>query len=162
MLIFYYQILNNYHVLIEYIKFVKQNCFVYQRSYENVQHGDHMIFVNKTQRKFIFFNYSLNNARKKLIKLILDNFNLKEYKTNAKMPPSCETLLQIEHKLLDELQTINFTFPVEYVYNPLEYASDVHEKFYRAYMTESNLQIMFLGMNPGPWGMMQNGVRDQI
>ena len=44
-----------------------------------------------------------------------------------------------------------------YVYNPLDYAWDMHEKFLRKAVTE-NQKVLLLGMNPGPFGMCQNGV----
>ncbi|XP_022084666.1 single-strand selective monofunctional uracil DNA glycosylase-like isoform X2 [Acanthaster planci] len=52
---------------------------------------------------------------------------------------------------------MEFGKPVEYVYNPLEYASEPHEDYIRKYCN-STKDILFLGMNPGPFGMAQNGV----
>ncbi|XP_038049437.1 single-strand selective monofunctional uracil DNA glycosylase-like [Patiria miniata] len=52
---------------------------------------------------------------------------------------------------------MKFGKPVEYVYNPLEYASEPHEDFIRKYCN-STKEVLFLGMNPGPFGMAQNGV----
>lgn len=46
---------------------------------------------------------------------------------------------------------------VEYVYNPLEYASELHNQYLRKYC-DSTKKLLFLGMNPGPWGMCQTGV----
>jgi len=42
-------------------------------------------------------------------------------------------------------------------YNPLEYAWPVHREYLRRFGGESN-RVVFLGMNPGPWGMGQTGV----
>lgn len=47
---------------------------------------------------------------------------------------------------------------VEYVYNPLEYAADLHNQYLKKYCN-SPKKLVFLGMNPGPWGMCQTGVR---
>ncbi len=44
-----------------------------------------------------------------------------------------------------------------YVYNPLSYASSPHRAFLRKYL-RGRRETLFLGMNPGPWGMMQTGV----
>ena len=59
-------------------------------------------------------------------------------------------------KLSDELDGMNFSAPVSIVYNPLEYAADGLEK-YLGYSNGSK-RVVFLGMNPGPWGMAQTGV----
>ncbi|HVM45249.1 MAG TPA: uracil-DNA glycosylase family protein [Candidatus Thermoplasmatota archaeon] len=44
-----------------------------------------------------------------------------------------------------------------YAYHPLAYAWDPHERFLRAY-GEAQGRAVFVGMNPGPWGMAQTGV----
>jgi single-strand selective monofunctional uracil DNA glycosylase len=44
-----------------------------------------------------------------------------------------------------------------HVYNPLEYAWDVHREYLRRYLSGSK-RVLFLGMNPGPFGMVQTGV----
>lgn len=46
---------------------------------------------------------------------------------------------------------------VTHVYNPLEYAEELHNQFVRRFCN-SPKKILFLGMNPGPWGMCQTGV----
>jgi len=43
------------------------------------------------------------------------------------------------------------------VYNPLEYAWKSHVAYLSKYAS-SPKKIVFLGMNPGPWGMAQTGV----
>ncbi|XP_046483816.1 single-strand selective monofunctional uracil DNA glycosylase [Neodiprion pinetum] len=68
-----------------------------------------------------------------------------------------EKLLSLEWLLTEELRCIQFQLPVEYVYNPIEYAFDVHAKYVRKYC-QTTKKILFLGMNPGPWGMTQTGV----
>jgi len=47
--------------------------------------------------------------------------------------------------------------PVTHVYNPLEYARTPHSRYLRAY-GNSRKVVLFLGMNPGPFGMAQTGV----
>lgn len=46
---------------------------------------------------------------------------------------------------------------VEYIYNPLEYAANLHNQYVKKYCNSAK-KIMFLGMNPGPFGMVQTGV----
>uniref|UniRef100_A0A914VZN3 Uracil-DNA glycosylase-like domain-containing protein n=1 Tax=Plectus sambesii TaxID=2011161 RepID=A0A914VZN3_9BILA len=48
--------------------------------------------------------------------------------------------------------------PVAFVYNPLLYAKEPHECFVRLYLDERPKRLLFLGMNPGPFGMAQTGV----
>lgn len=44
-----------------------------------------------------------------------------------------------------------------YIYNPLEYAWETHADYIRRY-GEGRKRVLFLGMNPGPFGMTQTGV----
>lgn len=67
-----------------------------------------------------------------------------------------DKLLSIEKELCTKLR-ISFPSPVQYVYNPLEYAFETHAMYVRKYCTGTK-KILFLGMNPGPWGMSQTGV----
>ncbi len=60
-------------------------------------------------------------------------------------------------KLNDELAAMTFAPPVAAIYNPLEYARAVHDKYLRRY-GQGKKKAVFLGMNPGPWGMAQTGV----
>jgi single-strand selective monofunctional uracil DNA glycosylase len=46
---------------------------------------------------------------------------------------------------------------VSWVYNPLDYAWEVHKQYLRKYGDLGGKTIL-LGMNPGPWGMGQTGV----
>lgn len=70
--------------------------------------------------------------------------------------------LEIEKNLVWKLTSDNFglkfNHPVQYIYNPLDYAFDVHSDFVYKYCNGKK-KLLFLGMNPGPWGMMQTGVR---
>ncbi|XP_036261930.1 single-strand selective monofunctional uracil DNA glycosylase [Molothrus ater] len=47
--------------------------------------------------------------------------------------------------------------PVSVVYAPLEYAWEPHRSFVRRFL-RSPKAVLFLGMNPGPFGMAQTGV----
>ena len=52
---------------------------------------------------------------------------------------------------------LEFHPPVACVYNPLAYAWAPHE-LYLTRHAASRKRVMFLGMNPGPFGMVQTGV----
>lgn len=47
---------------------------------------------------------------------------------------------------------------VPYVYNPLAYAWEAHERYCRAYGSAGDRPAVLVGMNPGPHGMGQTGV----
>ncbi|OAD60409.1 Single-strand selective monofunctional uracil DNA glycosylase, partial [Eufriesea mexicana] len=68
-----------------------------------------------------------------------------------------EQLLSLERNLAIELGKITFHLPVEYIYSPLEYAFNIHTMYVQKYCNTAK-KILFLGMNPGPWGMSQTGV----
>jgi single-strand selective monofunctional uracil DNA glycosylase len=59
--------------------------------------------------------------------------------------------------LRDEVDRLPFASPVTHVYNPLRYAWDAHEAYLRKF-GDSRKRVVFLGMNPGPWGMAQVGI----
>uniref|UniRef100_A0A8C8B411 SMUG1 glycosylase n=1 Tax=Otus sunia TaxID=257818 RepID=A0A8C8B411_9STRI len=50
-----------------------------------------------------------------------------------------------------------FGDPVSHVYHPLDYAWEPHCDFVRRYCRAPK-RVLFLGMNPGPFGMAQTGV----
>lgn len=50
-----------------------------------------------------------------------------------------------------------FAAPITHVYNPLEYAWAAHERYLRLH-GNTHKKVIFLGMNPGPFGMAQTGV----
>ena len=52
---------------------------------------------------------------------------------------------------------IQFEKPVTYIYNPLKYAWLPFKAYLRRY-GDSKKRVVFLGMNPGPWGMAQTGI----
>ena len=52
---------------------------------------------------------------------------------------------------------LHFGPPASWVYNPLEYARECHEAYLARYAAGPK-RVVFLGMNPGPWGMTQTGV----
>ena len=66
-------------------------------------------------------------------------------------------LLSIADELTNDLRPLRFGFPVTHVYNPLEYARAPHAQYLRRYGRRPR-EIILIGMNPGPWGMVQTGV----
>lgn len=60
-------------------------------------------------------------------------------------------------KLSKDLKKIDFEPPITHVYNPFEYARRSHENYVKQYGSTKKRAI-FLGMNPGPYGMAQTGV----
>jgi len=68
-----------------------------------------------------------------------------------------ERLLRIERALSRELAELSFAAPVTHVYDPLAYAWRPHAQFVRRY-ARGPVPTLFLGMNPGPFGMAQTGV----
>lgn len=70
---------------------------------------------------------------------------------------SDQPLLDAARGLLDALRPLTFKAPVTHVYNPLEYAFPMMEAYVRRF-GQGRKRVVFLGMNPGPWGMAQTGV----
>ena len=60
-------------------------------------------------------------------------------------------------RLFAAIDAMRFAAPVTHVYNPLDYAWDIHENYLRRY-ADGRRRVVFLGMNPGPFGMAQTGV----
>jgi single-strand selective monofunctional uracil DNA glycosylase len=52
---------------------------------------------------------------------------------------------------------LTFAPPVMHIYNPLDYAWPAHELYLRRYANGPK-RVIFLGMNPGPFGMVQTGI----
>jgi single-strand selective monofunctional uracil DNA glycosylase len=60
-------------------------------------------------------------------------------------------------RLCRDVADLRFAPPVTHVYNPLVYARRAHDAYVNAYAA-SPKRVVFLGMNPGPFGMAQTGV----
>ena len=69
-----------------------------------------------------------------------------------------ERFLAIELRLARSLMDVQYGDPVTHIYNPLDYAAEPHQEYLNRYCT-SKKTILFIGMNPGPFGMAQTGVR---
>lgn len=70
---------------------------------------------------------------------------------------SADDLIAAAQKLSRAVSGLSFSAPVTHVYNPLDYAWACHEQYLRRYGEGKN-RIVFVGMNPGPFGMTQIGV----
>ena len=67
------------------------------------------------------------------------------------------SLIDISRSLSNRIDKLAFEAPIAYIYNPLSYARFLHEKFLNLY-GQGRKKVIFLGMNPGPYGMAQTGV----
>ncbi len=66
-------------------------------------------------------------------------------------------LIEAARQLSQAVNALSFRPPVAYVYNPLEYAWEPHRLYLERY-GQAPKEILLVGMNPGPWGMVQTGV----
>ena len=66
-------------------------------------------------------------------------------------------LLEATERLIGDLSQLRFAPPVAVVYNPLIYAAASHKMYVERFGGGAK-RVLFLGMNPGPWGMAQTGV----
>ncbi|MEO8426094.1 MAG: uracil-DNA glycosylase family protein [Verrucomicrobiota bacterium] len=73
------------------------------------------------------------------------------------MQPIAENLIKAARHLCAAVEQLGFGPPVTRVYNPLAYAWKVHEAYLKRY-GDNRKRVIFLGMNPGPFGMVQTGV----
>jgi single-strand selective monofunctional uracil DNA glycosylase len=72
-------------------------------------------------------------------------------------PAAATELAAAAQRLRDGVARLTFASPVAHVYNPLAYAWPAHEAYLRRYGAGPK-RVIFLGMNPGPFGMVQTGV----
>lgn len=66
-------------------------------------------------------------------------------------------LVTLTEELAATLEEFSFSPPVAHVYNPLLYAREPHGEYLRRFGAAPK-EAIFVGMNPGPWGMAQTGV----
>ena len=72
-------------------------------------------------------------------------------------PAITQKVLACSTKVASDTRNLRFALPVTHISRPLDHAREPHE----AYLTRfarCEGSILFLGMNPGPWGMSQTGV----
>ncbi len=73
------------------------------------------------------------------------------------LPMQTDAILSAARELSQAVGQLSFSAPVACTYNPLEYAWAGHEAYVRRF-GEGRKDVLFLGMNPGPFGMAQTGV----
>lgn len=67
------------------------------------------------------------------------------------------SLVTLAEQLRDAVDQLTFCPPVACTYNPLRYAWDPHRRYLERY-GRGRKRVVFMGMNPGPYGMTQTGV----
>jgi len=72
-------------------------------------------------------------------------------------PALASALVEAAGEMSRALSGLRFGAPVSHVYNPLEYARGPAEAYLTRYGA-SRKRVVFVGMNPGPFGMVQTGV----
>lgn len=65
--------------------------------------------------------------------------------------------LTVAAQLASDMRELSFADPVSVVYNTLDYAWSPHATYLSRFAT-SPKRVLFLGMNPGPFGMAQTGI----
>lgn len=73
------------------------------------------------------------------------------------LSPAMTTLDAAAARLRDALDAFPLPRGVAFAYHPLRYAWDAHAAFL-ARFGRGEGRALFVGMNPGPWGMTQSGV----
>ena len=68
-----------------------------------------------------------------------------------------QAVIEAAKQLSDTLSQLSFSEPVANTYNPLEYAWSGHEAYIKRFV-KGPIDCLYLGMNPGPFGMAQTGV----
>ena len=66
-------------------------------------------------------------------------------------------LIVAASELSTQVNRLKFKPPVTHVYNPLTYAWSAHKEYLRRF-GNGRKRVVFLGMNPGPFGMAQIGI----
>jgi single-strand selective monofunctional uracil DNA glycosylase len=66
-------------------------------------------------------------------------------------------LIAAARDFAEQVDRLEFKPPVTHVYNPLDYAWAAHELYLRKF-GNGKKRVVFLGMNPGPFGMAQTGI----
>lgn len=73
------------------------------------------------------------------------------------MPSTSDQLIAAARRLADAVDQLSFAEPTTHIYNPLRYAWAPHTCYLSRY-GNCRKQVLFMGINPGPFGMAQTGV----
>lgn len=68
-----------------------------------------------------------------------------------------EQCIAAAERLADGVDALDFAAPTTHIYNPLRYAWTGHRSYLEQHAA-SQKKVIFMGMNPGPFGMAQTGV----
>jgi single-strand selective monofunctional uracil DNA glycosylase len=93
----------------------------------------------------------LQLARRKLI------CDARKMTRAVRISSECQQLITAARDLSRQVSRLRFKPPVTHVYNPLDYAWSAHEEYLRRFGCGKK-RAVFLGMNPGPFGMAQTGI----
>lgn len=77
--------------------------------------------------------------------------------SSALSPEVAGRLGAITDRLVARVEALSFGPPVTHVYDPLTYARSMHDEYVRRF-ARAGLDALWVGMNPGPFGMAQTGV----
>jgi single-strand selective monofunctional uracil DNA glycosylase len=75
----------------------------------------------------------------------------------ARRESASAEIIAAAEELRDAVGSLQFAEPVTHVYSPLDYAWEAHRLFLERF-GGGRKRVLFLGMNPGPFGMAQTGV----
>jgi single-strand selective monofunctional uracil DNA glycosylase len=91
------------------------------------------------------------------VRFRISDFGFRRIATiNGEMVTS-SSLVSIARELGEAVDELRFAPPVAHVYNPLDYAWPAHAQYLERFGA-GRREVLLLGMNPGPWGMVQTGV----
>ena len=76
---------------------------------------------------------------------------------DAKRGDTAVAAIAISRRLARAVGRLTFGPPVTHVYDPVVYAREPHEAFLSRY-ARPGIEVLLVGMNPGPFGMAQTGV----
>ena len=68
-----------------------------------------------------------------------------------------DQVIAAARRLIEAVDQLTFDEPTTHVYNPLDYAWDAHAQYIEK-CAHSKKKVLFMGMNPGPYGMARTGV----
>ena len=123
---------------------------------QNLEKSSDFDLENKTQKRKVRAAGSVERNEDEVSITLDENLFLKR-KVLSSSNSIPNAILALEQSLSKKLSEIKFKAPVDYIYSPIEYAYDVHSNYVHSYC-QGTKKILFLGMNPGPWGMSQNGI----
>lgn len=70
---------------------------------------------------------------------------------------SVQSLVKAARDLSNKVSRLTFDSRITHIYNPLEYAWEPYLQYLHRF-AQGHKKVLFLGMNPGPWGMAQTGI----